>query len=806
MHTSAPDAIARATRLVQSGALVEAGEIVRRTLAEQPQSAAGLTVAGFIAVRRSELAEAIRQFKRASSAGAGDDPRALLNLARAQEMAGRPAEALATARKALARFPEDPRARGLVILLLLEADRAEEAAALLRPNDEQRFDQDTSYRIGSRLAAAAPHQAAGLDLLMAAARSPGRSLEPALRALVTACPATDGRAFGAARRLLVLCPDAVDAMDALERCHQIRRDLVRRAAWVWQGSCVRPDDRARLTQAAQLTFETRWPLHGIAANSRLLQLRPKDLGIVGRICLLHARNRELSKDKADAQRRAVDWGRSVIAAAPVDPRIWDAVAGMLKDVEAFDEAAELWPRITARFPSYEALHYNRGLFLDELGRLPAAIRSLRAALVLKPDYQKATNILSLALARGHDLHAAVRYVKRAVIINPRYPSCWINYGSHLRAVGRYDQAVEAFRTAQRIGQETSDKEHEAAGAYNLAMTYLSLGELETGFKLIESRWATRGFPSPKRRFRQAIWQGPQHHPRSNLLVYLEQGLGDEVMTSWYFPLLRRDTRRLVVDCDARLIDLFTRTYEGIEFVPRSVEGHPTTRDPGLTHKIPILHAPQYYVPELKFFIRSNWDWSTRRGERFPSRLALEDDRLQKWDRWLEQRYPGRPRLSLSWRSKMRNRTRDQQYVTLQELARALPDGVVGVNLQYSSTPEEMEELAQLVAGRGIEIVTPEGVDLTNDLEDILAILQVSDAAVTPMISLAWMSGAVGCPAYVFRTSRERAIWHQFGAPFVPWAPSMRLFFRDPSESWDHVIGDLRARLTQFLAHPPERRG
>jgi hypothetical protein len=104
------------------------------------------------------------------------------------------------------------------------------------------------------------------------------------------------------------------------------------------------------------------------------------------------------------------------------------------------------------------------------------------------------------------------------------------------------------------------------------------------------------------------------------------------------------------------------------------------------------------------------------------------------------------------------------------------------------------------------VVTPEGVDLTNDLEDIFALLQVCDAAVTPMISLAWMAGAVGCPGYIFRTSRERAIWQQFGGAFVPWAPSLRLFFRDPSESWDATIGELNRSLTQLLAAGSRRYG
>src|SRR3546814_5341023 len=66
-----------------------------------------------------------------------------------------------------------------------------------------------------------------------------------------------------------------------------------------------------------------------------------------------------------------------------------------------------------------------------------------------------------------------------------------------------------------------------------------------GFRLAESRWALNDFPSSKRNFRQPIWLGPHRSPDSALLLYLEQGLGDELMLTWYLPLVRRDVRRLV---------------------------------------------------------------------------------------------------------------------------------------------------------------------------------------------------------------------------------------------------------------------
>lgn len=806
MEGSGTEPLARARHLVEQGALGEAQRLVRRVVADEPSSAAALTLAGQIAIRSSTAGEAVRHFHRANCASRLDDPRPLLNLARARQMAGQHERAVAAARYASELFATDPRPRGLLALLQAEAGNIDEAAAVLQAGETARLDGDTAYRIGTALKHEPRHRELAVEMIERAASTAGRFMQKALRDLAVTLSPDDPRRYQFARRYAVLAPDAVDGMDTLGEIFKVRRYPVKHAAWIWQSYCASPGDLPRLKRVADLLHEVRWPAHGIAACRLLLQHNPNNLEVIYHICDLFIRHRELSEDKDTAQEQAIAWGRSVLDGDPRDPRIWDAIAGLYKDVEAFDTASTLWLLILRKFPQQQVLYYNYGLFLDEQNRLPEAIRALRSALLLSPNYYKASNLLSLVMARVHHLNKALKLVRWAIASQPRQCTVWLNYGSHLRPVCEYGRAIDAFEQAERLARLDRDKEQEAAARFNLGMTYLTIGEVGKGFNLLEARWATKGFPSPKRSFRQPIWLGPQRQRGASLLAYMEQGMGDEVMMSWYLPLLRRDTERLIVDCDERLVDLFTRTYEDVEFVPRSREGHEKTRDPALTHKIPIVHVPQYYVPELKFLMRSNWDWARLGGTRFPARLVLEPDRLARWDRWFEERFPGRPRVGVSWRSKMRNRTRDQQYLDTDELAAALPEGAVAVNLQYSSTEEEIAELDEFGRRYGFDVVTPEGVDLTNDLEDIFALLQVCDAAVTPMISLAWMAGAVGCPGYIFRTSRERAIWQQFGGAFVPWAPSLRLFFRDPSESWDATIGELNRSLTQLLAAGSRRYG
>lgn len=785
------DPLDRARRLVQMGAVDEADLLVRRVLVVKPSSPPGLNLMGQIAIRRDARTDAIQHFTRASLTGNNDDPRPMLNIARAQQLGGRTQDAIATARSALRRFPDDVRPRGLMALLLIEAGDVPDAVECLRTGDEARLDGPTAYKIGVRLRALPAFRQLATALLFRVLAGPGPHQEPALRALLAPEPSCGPHAYDTSRRVLALAPASVEAIDRIALMLGQRGRLVRQAAWTWQSSCLRPADRPRLERAAEQTWRVKWPAHAIAANRRLLRDRPGEFDLIDRLCQLFA----LSKDQASA----VAWGREVLQADGHNPSVWNAIVCMYKDIGAHDDASALWRATLKRFPDKRELYYNCSVFLDEQGRYDEAVRCLHRALALSPGYTKANNQLGMTEHNLHRGHQAIRYARLSTIVAPDYPNALLNLAMYTRFTGGMGRALALLGETERLAVSVGNGSMQAAARYNAGMTRLAIGELEQGFKQLEARWATKDFPSTKRNFRQPIWPGPAAPRDSHLLLYLEQGLGDEIMMTWYIPLVRRDVGRLLVDCDERLIEILSRTYEDVEFVPKSMKGHPSTHDPRLHYKVPSFHVPQYYVPEVKALIRDNWRWAQIQGGRFPARFTVAPHRLDRWRLWLDSQFPGRPKIGLCWRSGLRSRDRDRHYLTVDEAAATIPAGAVVVNVQYSSTEEETGQLEELGRRHGFEFVTPDGIDLKNDLEEVMAILQNVDATVSAMTAVAWMSAAVGCPTYAFVTTPDPVFWPQLGTPFMPWAPSFRVFRHAPAEPWTGTIADIRSAVSHHLA-------
>jgi hypothetical protein len=140
-----------------------------------------------------------------------------------------------------------------------------------------------------------------------------------------------------------------------------------------------------------------------------------------------------------------------------------------------------------------------------------------------------------------------------------------------------------------------------------------------------------------------------------------------------------------------------------------------------------------------------------------------------------------------------------QYPELEQIAGLLGHDVVAVNCQYSWKDEELAQLEQHGRDRGFTFFHPPGIDLKDDLDDVFALASVLDLVISPLISLPWMAGAVGTPCWVLRTNETSRIWQQLGTPYVPWAPSIRLFFRHPLESWDIPARRIHAELGALVS-------
>jgi len=155
-------------------------------------------------------------------------------------------------------------------------------------------------------------------------------------------------------------------------------------------------------------------------------------------------------------------------------------------IHRFEEATEAFER-AARFADEDSLEaqeawVNKGAAHGQLEEYDQAIGSYQEAIRIDDDSEHAASAetnLAYALWEYGRTEEALEHAERAVEIDPRFPQAWYNRGFFLSERGLYEDAVNAFDNALRLGMRNADILEQKA------MALEELGEQEAAQAAIE---------------------------------------------------------------------------------------------------------------------------------------------------------------------------------------------------------------------------------------------------------------------------------------------------------------------------------
>jgi Flp pilus assembly protein TadD len=265
---------------------------------------------------------------------------------------------------------------------------------------------------------------------------------------------------------------------------------------------------------------------------------PDPLHLLG--CIELKRNRRAS---------AIRLMKKAVELAPETPLYHENLA------EAFHRdgqvaAAEAECRLALRADPNRPAALNRlGVMAMERGDYDEARARLSEALKVNPVYTEALVNLGAVLTRSGDFELARESCELALRVEPKHPLAWNNLGLALKGMGRRAEAAEAFMKAEALPM----------ARYNLGYLRLLEDDLETGLPLCETR---KLLVDPGRGLKKREWDG-RPFPKGRLLVVHEQGMGDTILMSRFFPRLRdhfsevtvlvqKPLVRLLADLDPRI--------------------------------------------------------------------------------------------------------------------------------------------------------------------------------------------------------------------------------------------------------------
>jgi Tfp pilus assembly protein PilF len=455
---------------------------------------------------------------------------------------------------------------------------------------------------------------------------------------------------------------------------------------------------------------------------------------------------------------AVEMIRKAIATNQKAASYHSNLGNALQAQGKLDEAAEEYKRALALKPDLAEVHANLGNIFQAQGELDESVACYERALVLKPNHAETYNNLGNSRQAQGKLDDAMECYERALALKPDYASAHYNLGSTLRLLGHADEALVRFRKALAL-----QPKHAQAG-FAEALVQLLQGEFAEGWHHFERRWKSVDHNTPLRTYPQPRWNG-EALGSGSLLIWGEQGVGDEIMFAGLLPDLIRTDHHCILDCDARLKPLFARSFPEIDVVS------------GNTPELEFAaHLPSGSLPGLLRTTNAAFTSTTS-----PYLLADPAQREQFRGKYAD----GNRVVGVAWntRNPRTGKTGLSRSVSLSHLAPlfTLP-GIRWISLQYG----DLDALEAQAVSAGAPILIDRSVDQLSDIDRFAAQVAAMDLVITIDNSTAHLAGALGVPVWVLLPFAPDWRWMETRED-SPWYPTMRLFRQPKPGDWQSLV-------------------
>lgn len=492
----------------------------------------------------------------------------------------------------------------------------------------------------------------------------------------------------------------------------------------------------------------------------------------------------ICREKAGDIRSAITCYETALKLLPDHAEIANDLGRLAYSLGMKPVAEKLFAHFLARHPGHPEGANNLACALRDQERFEEAIEVLRPVIYAEPESALLWNTLGTVLNEQGEIEQSITFYDEALRIDPAFAKCRYNRANARLSTGDASGALEDVEGALSGAVLESE-----VSMMRLARATIRLcaGRIGEGWDGYEERLEPTFADVTHFAIDRPRWAPGDDIAGTSLAVIGEQGLGDEVMFANVLPevveALGQDGR-LTIAVEHRLVSLFQRS-----FPTARVGAHATYKvDTHVLRAAPFVDdwtAVDRWTPIaslLRGYRRDETDFPAR--ERF---LIADPARVEHWRGVLAGVGEG-PKVGVLWKSLKLDAARRRYFSPFDQWRPVLQTpGVVFVNLQYG---ECEEELAQARAA-GLEIWSPPGVDLKDDLDEVAALTCALDLVIGPANATTNIAAACGAPVWLVSTP---GAWPRLGTDRYPWYPQVRVFTPPAFNRWDPVMEEVAGAL------------
>ncbi len=451
----------------------------------------------------------------------------------------------------------------------------------------------------------------------------------------------------------------------------------------------------------------------------------------------------------------------------------------------------------------EQSYVGRAAALIDAGEIDKAWEIIEKILTLNPNDAQALCVASDIMKKANKLPISYSLSKRASELRPERPETWNALGRAAQMLWRLDEAETSYKKA--LQRAVSDDQR-ALYNNNIGSVHLDAGEFtkaegplrkalsikddanakhNLGLSLLAQRKWTEGWQNytasigtPRRlntKYKappEPTWDGSKG---KRVVVFGEQGLGDEICAASLLPDLIRDSSKVIIDCDHRVASLFKRSFpQASVYGTRWAKKEDGLRWDKADHD---FDASISAFEVAKFYRNQDSD--------FPGTAYLRPcpERRAMWGHLFH--HKRKPVIGIAWTGGTWTNGSAHRQIPLADF-KPLFDAVDAhwVSLQYKDASKEIQ---------GTPVQQYSWATLTKDYDDTAALVASCDLVIGMQTSVMHLAGALGVPAWVFIPKISQ--W-RYGESFesLPWYGKTRLYRQTDKWPIQKIVNDLKSHF------------
>ncbi len=353
--------------------------------------------------------------------------------------------------------------------------------------------------------------------------------------------------------------------------------------------------------------------------------------------------------------------------------------------------------------------------LEELHIFNEAIIIYNEIINQNPYHTKTLLAKSDLLRRMFNYDEAFELAKLCLSLDNKDINCYLLISTILRDMKKINSAVEYLDKGIQIKPESH------LALFNKGVMLLGLGNFEEGWSLYESRWRIKEYSDLPKFTTKPFWNGQKN---AKLLIWPEQGIGDEVMFSSMFNEVKNDVSHLIIKTDNRLIPIFKRSFPDINFI----SSKEIINENDYSHHLPMGSLAKFYRTSRNNFENKNLNYIKTSNE------------LNTYFKKYFDKKPIKKYIGISWKS-VNPLSGLKRSATLEDLIKYIGrNDVIYVNLQYGDSDNEIFEAEK---NNNIEILNIKEVNNKTDLDELFSIIQNCDEVISIDNSTIHFAGSIG---------------------------------------------------------------